>query len=184
MNRLILVATLCGPSVSIQSIGQFSRWKQQRKIHLTAAGIGCLIGIYALYRHLSSPTPDEHNKYDRNTCYKCRLRCRLPFICNCGVKYCMDCGKTMSEESCCICLQCNDYVDCIMEHEEYAENPFTYQNVEDNDYQEEATNNIEPNDDTPPTTIIQLEQHHIVHPSWLDYMPSFIKLAYGRWIED
>ncbi len=69
--------------------------------------------------------PGEDEPYDRRTCYRCRLRRKLPFICNCGVKYCMDCGKTMSEESCCICLQCNDYVDCIMEHIEYSENPFT-----------------------------------------------------------
>lgn len=68
--------------------------------------------------------PGENEPYDRRTCYRCRLRRRMPFICNCGVKYCMDCGKTMSEESDCECLKCGYYVFSIIDHEENTENPF------------------------------------------------------------
>lgn len=49
--------------------------------------------------------------------------------------------------------------------------------------QDEAIAHIEANQAPPRTTIIQLERHHIEHPEWVDYMPAFLKLAYGWWKE-
>ena len=65
---------------------------------------------------------------------------------------------------------------------EYGD-PIILSDEEQDITKDEAIEFIEQNQVPPRTRIIQLEQHHIEHPEWLDYMPAFLKLGYGWWKE-